>query len=177
MGPAQAMMINPDQMSRFAGRASRAAFWSKQIKSSLVVLGMCLCLLLFIRIVAGPKAIALGPATQENAALGVVFLLNLLVYSYLILPVIARRLQDLGISGEFCRWAFYALSLSIPCIALSILGLIKDHTGMTNFGFGAGLVVLAPSMFCVLRSPWELSFKKGEPGPNQYGPNPLEVTP
>ena len=177
MGPAQAMTLKPDWASRFTGRASRAEYWSQQITASLTVLGMCLGLLVAVRIVAGPKAIALGPATQENASLGMILLLNLLAYFYLTLPVTARRLQDLGASGHYCQWAFYALVLSVPCIALNILGIVTGHATMSSVGFGAGLFVLAPSFLCMLQSSWELPFKKGDPHPNLYGPPPSEVTP
>jgi len=171
------MLLRLDRASRFTGRVSRAEYWPQQIKSSLTVFGMCLCLLLLIRIIAGPEAVAFGPATQENAPLGVVLLLNLLVYFYLTLPVTARRLQDLGISGHHCRWAFNGLVLTVPCIALSMLGIVFGQAGMTSFSFGAGLFVLAPSLVTILLSPRELPFKKGEPGSNQYGPPPNDANP
>ena len=169
MGFAAAIKARMETPSRFLGRASRAEFWSLEIGATLKVFGLCIGLLLLINLVAGPSAVTFGPMTQENMALGVVLLINLSLFAYLMLPVTARRLQDLGKSGRHCYWAYLLLPLAVTCIALTILGLLIGHVDMINFGFGAGLFVLAPSFLCMLQSPWELPFKKGEPGPNPYG--------
>lgn len=81
------------------------------------------------------------------------------------LCVFVRRLHDTGRSG----WYFWT---PIAGAAAGIaFGAIFGPSLGQSASIGVGLIIIAP----ILLSIWWLT-RPSEPGPNRYGPNPLEVT-
>jgi uncharacterized membrane protein YhaH (DUF805 family) len=100
-----------------------------------------------------------------------------------LLPILAvgwRRMHDTGRSGLFLLYPLIAITGLI-----SFIGMFKGFDAVTSgnveemmsgvlgvvFVLGALVVVLSPLIVL-----WWLT-RPSQPGPNQYGPNPHEVTP
>jgi len=89
-----------------------------------------------------------------------------------LLAVTCRRLHDIGYSGW---WQLLAHGLTIVCatvliVTFGLMALIDPISG--SF---IGLLMLTSVFFLYLGFYLFISIKRGTVGPNQYGPDPLEV--
>lgn len=148
----------------FSGRASRSEYWWFFL---FLMLGSAVTGLLDLGLF-GTTGDEVGPT-------------NTLFTLATFLPLLAagwRRMHDTGRSGLFL---FYPLMVMIGIggfMAMTgFMGGIDDPTtlfsSLTGLILVLALVVLTLSPFIVL---WWLT-RPSEPGTNDYGPNPLEVTP
>ncbi len=170
MTPADAIRINLAKYAIFSGRAPRSEYW---------------WFLLFVLLVGVPLGFvdaALfgpGPTGQPRSVLGGIWQLAMLV------PLLAsgwRRMHDTGRSGLFLVYPLLASAGTLAFLAFgagaSVAALRRGAEGLaTLLGSATGVIGLV-AMLVVLVSPllvlWWLA-RPSEPGPNAYGPNPLEV--
>lgn len=177
---------------RYSGRASRSEFWKFVL---FMLLGGVLALILN-SLIFGPEIVTnLVSITQEDGSqttqtvtsrfysdgwIGDFFFLACLVPFF---AVGWRRMHDTGLAG----WWFIApiallIAVAIVTVVAS-LGLTGaweeiQRTGQARvqlnglLGLIFALIAFAPQILLLLRL-----CRRSDPGPNKYGPNPLEVTP
>lgn len=96
------------------------------------------------------------------------------------LAVAWRRMHDSGRSGWYALLPMILIGASLAVLTFGI-GLADQFSGgrMDQVLTGATLIILIPTMLVLLISPllvlWWLT-RPSQPGPNDYGPNPYEVT-
>jgi uncharacterized membrane protein YhaH (DUF805 family) len=137
------------------GRISRAAFW----------LGWLI--LLSVEVAA---RLALGvpfaPVSSDPFSVRLASFLIDLVLLYPEAMVMVKRLHDRNRSGELIGWLF------VPYTVLMITNLLgmsgdPDHMGVVETLLLAGVTVVALAFMV------DLGFRRGTPGDNQFGPDPL----
>ena len=147
---------------QFSGRASRAEFWWFAF---IFVIGAFACFWLIDFYMQDRIASISNPAGT-----------GLLVYlAILTSPFIAaawRRNQDRGRAGPWVLPPFLLLAFGVALgFLLEWLSGGADLAELPGavIGYG-GFLLLSPFVLISLAAP-------SSPGPNRYGPNPLEVTP
>lgn len=135
----------------FSGRINRGPYW----------------IAILVLVVA--SLVLIPGIVMSFSNLGLFFVLIalfLLVYAASI-PVTVKRLHDRGKSGHYA-WLIYAASM---------VGSFADSATRTGGQMSAaGLVVTLITIVIGLWFFIELGFFRGTPGPNAYGPDPLEAT-
>ncbi len=152
MGPIEATQSVLANYSEFSGRASRSEYW-----------WFCGVWTLAYFAVLGLQRGKLKWPEYAFIALTIVPVMS----------VSFRRLQDAGYSG----WWSVAelLAFSLPAIALYVCLSNVDET-TTEIPNGARMAISAAlSLVAAIGIVWHFSLPS-EPGSNQYGPNPHEVT-
>ena len=150
MRPIQAITTCLRKAFQFTGRAGIAEYWWFAAFATLLPPLM--------------YAVKLDKTSQWSAG----FVLNLV----LLCPLLAagcRRFQDSGQS----KWSFLAAFFSSVLLAINAYDPTTmqraDITALSFLAYGVSLATFFWT-FWILISP-------SSPGPNRYGPNPLEVTP
>ncbi|NDK36541.1 DUF805 domain-containing protein [Rhodovulum sulfidophilum] len=175
MGFAAAVKVCFRKYFTFSGRASRPEYWWFVLFTLLgsIATGL-LDLLLF------PSAIQTGPGSIEAESDGpLVTLFTLAVF----MPSVSagwRRMHDSGRSGLYY---IYPLIVLVGILGFAqfvgAFGLAGSGDLAEAFTGVAGLVLIL-SFLVLMISPllviWWLT-RPSQSGPNQYGPNPHEVTP
>jgi len=144
----------------FEGRLPQGAFW-RDLSVSFVLTGG------FV----GLASVALTPAILEGAetlAFGALI--------YVMLPRIARRMQDTGRSGRLLFQINKLIPVSLAALALSAMLAVLGLDSAAALALALCKLLLAPAGFCVTGGAI-FGFFVSDPHPNQYGPNPTEVTP
>ena len=166
MGPAQAILSGLFKGLQFSGRTSRADFWA------FVPVGLALPL---------SAAILMPPEIKDLASFGV----KLLITSFAAAPLAAaaaRRFQDTGLPADDL-WQGMR-----PTVIVIVSGhfLLVGITGIFSivyllWGIIFFLGAFLPFVIYLVIMPGTLGMTIGQlllpsqPGPNRYGPNPLEV--
>lgn len=136
----------------FSGRINRAPYWT----GILILTALMLVLsLIFLTMLVSPSSGAGG--------LIALIVIGLLLWAASI-PVTVKRLHDRGKSGHYA-WLLYISSL--------IGGAVDPWTPamqVNPFGMIVTLITVAIGLWFFI----ELGFFRGTPGPNAYGPDPLE---
>ena len=128
----------------FSGRAPRREFWLFVLASWLF--GMCLSVI----------------------SVGILFNLWLIVHFFASLSVAVRRLHDVGKSG----WWYLLCMIPSLGVYLALLTVVAGvATGRAEMGF-VFVGILLVSLVVILYMLY-LFIKRGDDGPNQYGPDPL----
>lgn len=134
-----------------SGRASRSEYW--QFALGLAIIGSA-------------SAVIDGFAFGFRADPGPIELLFDFLIICPILTAFVRRLHDTGKSG----WYFFA-----PPVGCAIVFGIGAAMGTS---IGKSIIwVVGAMILAVLLLPLWWSVQPSQPGPNKYGPNPIEVTP
>lgn len=148
----------------FSGRASRSEYWW----FFLFVVGGGAVIATVHGILFGPTETEVAPGLVKTSYDG--GLPGTLFSLATFLPTLAagwRRMHDTGRPG---------LYLLYPLIVMAGIGGAAAVLGDS----GLGMIVIAPALIVLLISPllvlWWLA-RPSEPGQNDYGPNPHEVTP
>ena len=150
MGPRQSITTCLRKSFQFSGRASRSEFLWFWVLSALV------SDVLF--------GVRLGPHPAAN--LGLWFYVATAVPA---LAVGARRMNDAG----HPKWIFIAGTIANFLLSFVAFNFFNgDPTTATAIEW----LALAATWTIFFRLFW-LSTEESQPGPNKYGPNPLEVTP
>jgi uncharacterized membrane protein YhaH (DUF805 family) len=150
LGPVEAISTCLRKAFQFNGRASIAEYWWFAAFATL------LPSLLY--------SVKLDKTSQWSAGivLSLVFLCPLLAAG-------CRRFQDTGQS----KWSFLAAFLSSLLLAIVAYDPTtmqrSDITATSFLAFGVSVAILFWTFWILIAS--------STPGPNRYGPNPLEVTP
>jgi uncharacterized membrane protein YhaH (DUF805 family) len=137
------------------GRISRAAFWVGWLILLSVELAARLAL-----------GVPLAPVPSDPFS---VRLASFLIDFALLYPeavVMVKRLHDRNRSGELIGWLF------VPYTVLMITNLLgmsgdPDHMGVVETLLLAGITVIALAFMV------DLGFRRGTPGDNKFGPDPL----
>ena len=136
---------------RFDNRLNRKRY----IIRSLSLLAAVLVLLTVLGIIL---YMLYGKSNTTALTIGKVVAVILIIPSY---SLIIRRLHDLNRPGWWCA----------PLIINTIIKMfLKDTQSSALFSIIGGLIALASFILSIY-----LLFFKGTDGPNQYGPDPLEV--
>ena len=176
MRPAEAIKAFFAKSFAFSGRAPSPEYWKRFGLSLLVTFVLQVCAFTLVRGIMGPSAVAPGPLTSANMPFGAIFLVSVALISFLMLSTTARRFQDHGWSGRWFLWMFYLLGPAAVLVLVTVVGILTDKNSLANFGFFSGFFSLFPIYASIVWTFW-IGFVKSTPGPNRYGPNPLEVTP
>jgi uncharacterized membrane protein YhaH (DUF805 family) len=147
-------MLMSELLFSFSGRLNRKPYW-------LTTLVLVLIVFVIIALVFGIGGA--GLLTGDMSELGVAFLILLLAYIPLLwigLAISAKRLHDRNKSA----W-WLVLFYLVP----GILQGIGEYAG--DVGIILTLAGVAISIWALV----ELGFLRGTVGPNQYGPDPLEI--
>ncbi|SER82931.1 Uncharacterized membrane protein YhaH, DUF805 family [Tranquillimonas rosea] len=172
MTPQQAIRTCLRKYATFSGRAPRPEYW------------WFFLFILVGNIVTGWIDMALfGTATapdggQEGtspAIVSAIFSLATLIPS---LAAGWRRMHDTGRSGLYLLYPLIVMvGLGTFGALMGMLGPVLGDgaipSGLAGIGFAIGIFVFLISPLLVL---WWLA-RPSQPGPNDYGPNPREVTP
>jgi uncharacterized membrane protein YhaH (DUF805 family) len=122
------MRCMTSKYATFSGRARRKEFWSLQLFSMLILVGLA--------IVAAALAGSMQGASEEQtsvAAVILVLLFGVLVFASIIpnLAVFVRRLHDLGMSAG---WVLVMLIPSIGTIFMLVIGCIPGQDRDNDYG-------------------------------------------
>jgi len=133
----------------FSGRARRAEYWYFFLFNILIAI--------LINLISG--------AIFKNNIIGGLYSLAVFIPG---LAVGVRRLHDTGKSGWYLLLAYVPFALMIPIFLLTLVG--SFNPSILSI---AGIVMLAALGFCI----WflVLMVRKGDVGPNKYGPDPKEL--
>lgn len=154
MGPVEATVSVIANSVEFSGRASRSEYWWFAAVWSLA----------YIAIIAIQRRSSKFPEIAFIA-----------ITALPVMSVSFRRLQDAGFSGWWSVIEVAAIGLISLVLFLSMPSVSDDEDApvllpSSTFLASAALFIIA-SIGCI----WHFSLPS-EPGPNQYGPNPHEVT-
>ena len=163
MGPVKAVTTAFRKTFQYSDRASRSEYWWYVAFTAL------LSMLIESYIASGPNSISIKFGLYFFVGPDAHPLQNL--FSILVLPpfvaVLTRRMHDLGRPG------YHALIVVVGLIALILAVANYARLGLPHPAvIVLGVVVVALLLACII-----IPAEKGQPGPNRYGPNPLEVTP
>lgn len=179
MGPVQTITTCLRKSFTFSGRASRSEFWWFVLSINLLIpiaglvdywlFGTGRYLFMYQE----------GNFQFEIFTDGVFTLIFPVLSLISILTAAARRLHDNGRSGH---WLFLPLLLLLLLFMITpvMLALFGQAQGQATImtGFPALIVTyLALSIFLGLIAILFWLASPSQPGPNRYGPNPVEVTP
>ena len=99
--------------------------------------------------------------------IGVVFMFLIGLFGWAAsVALVVKRLHDRGKSGHYA-WLLYGASILVQIIDW----MYPTSASMTVFAIVASLAVAAIILWFFI----ELGFLRGTPGPNAYGPDPLEA--
>jgi uncharacterized membrane protein YhaH (DUF805 family) len=140
---------------RVEGRIGRAAFWL----GWLILLSVELA----ARLAFG---VPLAPVPSDPFSVRLASFLIDLALLYPEAVVMVKRLHDRNRSGELIGWLF------VPYTVLMITNLLgmsgdPDHSGVVESLLLAGTTIVALAFMV------DLGFRRGTPGDNQFGPDPL----
>jgi uncharacterized membrane protein YhaH (DUF805 family) len=138
----------------FSGRISRAPYWQ----------GILILIVTSIVLTIGLVMSITSPSGGGGMLIAVI-VSGLLLFAASI-PLTVKRLHDRGKSGHYA-WLIYGSSI--------VGSAIDSGTRVGNHMSGAGLIV---TLITIAIGFWffiELGFFRGTPGPNAYGPDPLEA--
>ncbi len=162
MGPIEAITTCLRKSFQFSGRASFPEFWW----FAVLYIGGAFASFWLVELYL-PRRIA----SIRNPA-GNCLLVYLAIFTCPFIAAAWRRNQDRGRGGAWVLPPFLALAFGIA-LALFEVWLLGGHDlhGFAGavIGYG-GFLILSPFVLISLAAP-------STPGPNRYGPNPLEVTP
>lgn len=96
---------------------------------------------------------------------------------------LARSFQFTGRASRAEYWKRFGLSLLVTCIgagvalvSITIIGALCKSSGLADFGFFAGFLILFPVYASIIWTFW-IGFVRGEPHTNRYDPPPSRVSP
>ena len=168
MGPIQSITTCLRKSFDFSGRATRAEFW--WFAPVGVTLPVIAC-------------VFLQPEVNSTSALGVKMLMFLL-FAMPLNAAASRRFHDTNEPHDELWRGIGPTIGTIFAAYFASFGLFAISTG---WGMAIGILVFIPSSLifavCLFLAPGTLGATFGQllvpstPGPNRYGPNPLEVTP
>ena len=163
----------------FSGRAPRAEYWWFML--FILLLSFVTSLADILLFGAGrPQAEGVGDQAEINATNGVS--LGQIVGWAIVVPMLSagwRRMHDTGRSGLFLLYPYIVVvGLVMFNSAYESLAAFMTADGMQTLTIVAAFIaVLAAAVFII--SPflviWWL-IRPSQPGPNEYGPNPYEVS-
>lgn len=180
----------------FSGRATRQEFW----KFVLFLLIVHIVLVVVNSAIFGPTLeqefrVTIDQARQQSQALntkatynggwfGTVFFVATVVPWF---AVAWRRMHDTGRAGWYCLAPIAAFAASFALMYLTSTEVPIDSTGLPE-GVTLPETMRMPTSVWPFLLSWGLSFgsiilviwwlaRPSQPGPNLYGPNPIEVTP
>jgi uncharacterized membrane protein YhaH (DUF805 family) len=134
----------------FSGRINRARYWI-----GILILFALSCIMWFG---------ALTALIDGNIGLIVVLMVFGLLLFAISIPITVKRLHDRGKSGHYA-WLLYGSSV--------VGGAVDPWTQTMQidpFGMIVALITVVIGLWFFI----ELGFFRGTPGPNAYGPDPLE---
>lgn len=176
---------------KFSGRASRSEYW----KFLLFILLGSIALIIINSLIFGPEETKRLVLVQNaNGTKGVAEqtlhhysggILGTLFFLACLCPLLSagwRRLHDTNTAGW---WLLVPAATLIVVVSTTILLTVGPTAAIAAISQGmevkvhlsgavaliVALLVLAPAVLVLLRL-----IRKSDPGPNSYGPNPLEVT-
>lgn len=179
MGPVQAITTCLRKSFRFSGRASRSEFWWLFLAAfAAFVVAVKLDILFFGRGLIA--RIQVGDTTQYGVHGSGPFSIALFLLSFL--PVLAasvRRMHDRGRAGWWLAVPYLLFAGCILYAWLAFRGRTADATGTLHLSGPAAIpgLVLLFSGYAIMIWNFISLLRRSQPGPNPYGPNPLEVTP
>lgn len=163
----------------FSGRASRSEYWYFFL---FILIVSALASLIDIQVFGQVTETQTEDTTTVSASSSgpVQSLLGLALF----LPHLAaawRRMHDTGRSGLYALFPFF-LSLAAGAILFFGIGLASNFAGGGSLDIlftRATLLIVIPTLIVLVISPllmlWWLT-RPSQPGTNDYGPNPHEVT-
>lgn len=146
--------------ANFDGRARRKEFWYFILFTFLILFA----------------ALAIDNLIFGNGTTGIVYPLTALALFIPQLSVLVRRLHDTGRSGKWVLW-YYLLTLLyfivvVTCVVVCALTGDTSHLPTSlPFRIVAVTGALGILIYAVFMLVW--CCKKGTPGENEYGPDPL----
>jgi uncharacterized membrane protein YhaH (DUF805 family) len=139
----------------FEGRISRQPFWLGFI---LLTVAEVLALMAF-GVPFFPNVMKPLPLRLTEAAVELVVL-------YPTAALAVKRLHDRDQPGSYAAWL---IGISLALLLTNLLGLTGDPNHMTLLDWVLSLLVLGIALVFLI----ELGFRRGTPGENRYGPDPL----
>ena len=176
MGPQKAISSGIRKVFDFSGRASRSEFWWMFLASLVITL---IFQLVFARLIAAfsqPSALASGKLTAENLPLGLMFSASVFLFCFLMLPTMSRRFKDHGWRGGWFYIAAWINGVSGAAMMLCTILFLSGSTETALRVFATIMPLGFISYGSVLWCFW-IGFVRPESGSNQYGSNPVGVTP
>ena len=165
MGPVQAIKTCLAKSFQFSGRASRAEFWWYAF---FVGIGWNLLAL---------SEHGLTGLTDDDLVpnMGIAyFCLN----AFAFFAAAARRIQDVGVDGKRLQSARHLIPVALVLVVAAYVVAYLSNLRIAGFlAFGAAAAILYPWGSLVFYGFLGYLTRPSQPGPNRYGPNPLEVTP
>jgi len=170
--PLQALLRSPmpvrNLLLGLKKRINRAPYWIVTIGAYVIGFG------LLILAAAGNYASLVDgdPATIETGHLAILVtiialtFLGLILFLYVQITIMAKRLHDRNKSAWWVL--FYFAALSLPRL-FPDAGMPDAGRGMTASGTAADMVAIVVWLWFFV----ELGFFKGTQGPNRFGPDPL----
>lgn len=160
----------------FGGRASRAEYWQQFFTVLLLMaVGQSVSIGLAAYLL-GPEVMATGPVGAQNLPFLHIVLASMIAFAFLMLGPACRRLHDIGLSARIPALLFYFVPIQavllVISVVLQVLGLNSAAMVVAMATFLSGF----PAHMCLTLTMFA-GFVPSHPGPNRYGPNPLEVTP
>jgi len=137
----------------FDGRINRKPYWL----ASLILIAAAIVLMMVLVIALDPLSTAFRIAT---------FVVQLAML-YPAAALMAKRLHD---RNRPTWWIAIALVPMVLQGLLQAMGVIGNPLHSNALDYLFGLVVFVVSIWFLI----ELGFLRGTPGPNQYGPDPLQ---
>ena len=161
MGPIQSIKTCLAKSFQFSGRASQSEFWW----FATVFIGGAFAFFWFVELYLPGRMKLL-----ENPA-GTSLLTFLVLFTCPFIAAAWRRNQDRGRAGASVMPPFVILAFGIAIAFLEVWltggGELAGLSGML-IGYG-GFLILSPFVLISLAAP-------STPGPNRYGPNPIEAS-
>ena len=155
MGPVDATLSVLANFAEFSGRASRSEYWW------------------FVAVWTAVYLIILWLQRNKSKMPEIVFVI---ITALPVMSVSFRRLQDIGHSGWWSVAEIAALCGITAVLYFSQPSEITDEIGPEHALSPTFLVSAALFIVAAIGVVWHFSLPS-EPGLNQYGPNPAEVTP
>lgn len=178
MGPAKAIRTGFAKTFRYSGRAVRAEFWWLVLATFLgFVAAVRLDIAVFGRGFIGMREFG-GTRQLSISGEGPFAAVFFLLMFFPTLAASVRRMHDRGRSGWWLAVPFL-LMLAASAYALLRKGAgTVDANGTIHFIGWAALPMVALLLIGIGVLFWNFFslLRRSQPGPNKYGPNPLEVT-